>query len=291
MQKTKREKTEKNTGKEKIGNKRKSDGTEKDSLEADKGSADKEKTKKGGGILFALISLLSALLVIALVIFGSLFFILKMNFLGVADTYRDAVEKIPILNMALPKEDTITPENTTFEELLQKNRELENQNGKLASEGNTYLAEIERLKKFENEYQSLILINDEKTSALEKQISVLEADKKKLEDMKYTVERMVAEGDKEGFAAYFEIVSPEVSKEIYAQVLQEQKMSAEAKSFIKLYETLDTKATAQIFETLGNSKLDMIADVLKGMKRETAAEILAAMSPEFSAALTLRLAA
>ena len=250
-----------------------------------------ESAKKGGGFLFAIISLISALLVIAVVLLGCLFFVIKTNLMGVSDTYRDAIEKVPLINLALPQEEIESePGNMTFEELVKKYETLESEKKALEVQEKKLLSDMEDLRKFQDEYNGLVIVNEEKTSALEKRVADLEAEKKMFEDRKYEVERLIAEGDKEGFAQYFETVSPEVAQEIYAQIVRGNQTNAEAKEFIKLYETMDTSASAEIFEQLGTERLDLIAETLRGMKRDIAVEILAGMSPEFAAAVTLRLA-
>jgi len=248
---------------------------------------------KGGGVLFALVSLLSALLVIAAVLGGFLFAIVHFNVMGVADAYRASLSNIPVLRLALPKdpedEDDLTKK--TPEELIAQIEELQQQNSQLRAENGSQVQEIDRLKKFEDDYTQNKLASDERSTALDKQESDLDAEKKQLEAMKYDVERMVAEGDKEGFAQYFASVSPEVAQEIYAQVVQDQQKEAENKDFVKLYENMDPSAAAKIFETLGDSHIDLIVDTLKGMKRDAAVEILAALSADFAAKVTSRLAA
>ena len=258
---------------------------------AESSSFAEEGAKKGGGILFAIISLISALLVIAVVLLGCLFFVIKTNLMGVSDTYRDAIEKVPLINLALPQEEIESvPENMTFEELVKRCETLESEKKALEDQEKKLLSDMAELRKFQDEYNGLVIVNEEKTGALEKRVADLEAEKKMLEDRKYEVERLIAEGDKEGFARYFETVSPEVAQEIYAQIVRGNQTNAEAKEFIKLYETMDTSASAEIFEKLGTERLDLIAETLRGMKRDIAVEILAGMSPEFAAAVTLRLA-
>ena len=258
---------------------------------AESSSFAEESEKKGGGILFAIISLISALLVIAVVLLGCLFFVIKTNLMGVSDTYRDAIVKVPLINLALPQEEVESePGNMTFEELVKRYETLESEKNALEVQEKKLLSDMEELRKFQDEYNGLVIVNEEKTSTLEKRVADLEAEKKMLEDRKYEVERLIAEGDKDGFAKYFETVSPEVAQEIYAQIVRGNQTNAEAKEFIKLYETMDTSASAEIFEKLGTERLDLIAETLRGMKRDIAVEILAGMSPEFAAAVTLRLA-
>ncbi|MDR1440692.1 MAG: hypothetical protein LBJ10_12080 [Clostridiales bacterium] len=248
--------------------------------------------KQGGGAVFAIVSLLSALLIIAVVLAGFMFFILKMNVMGVADTYREALEKVPLLNLALPPKEGESPalEEMAPEDLAEMVRKLEADKAALESQKAQADAEIERLRKFEDEYNALVLVNNEKTDSLQRQSDALAAEKKTLEEMRYELERLAAEGDTAGFAKYFEGVSPEVAQEIYAQIMQQQQAGEQSKDFIKMIEAVDTKATAAIFESLGNARIDLIVETLKSMKRDIAAEIIAQLTPALAASVTTRLA-
>ncbi|MDR3119898.1 MAG: hypothetical protein LBU58_00955 [Clostridiales bacterium] len=251
-----------------------------------------ESQKKGGGLVFAAVSLLSALLVIGAVLAGFLFFILRMNVLGVADTYRDAIEKVPVLNLALPKQEgeEADPAQMTFEDLVKRYDATVADKEKLEKDIEAANARVEELSRAKSEFDAQALINNEKTAQLEKKVADLEAEKKQLDDMKYDLERIAAEGDKAAFAKYFEGVSPEVAQEIYAQVMQEQKKSDETAEFLKTFQTLDTKAASQILETLGAVRIDFITETLRGLKRDIAADIIAQLTPELAAQVTLRLA-
>ena len=245
-------------------------------------------SSKGGGVIFSIISLLSALIIIAVVLFGSLFILIKMNVMGVADTYKDSIAKVPLLNLALPVEEEA--EEVTFETLQRDVNALRKENDSLKQREELSLAELERLRKFEDEYEARMMVTDERTRSLEQQVATMEAEKRRTDEARYEIERMVAEGDKDGFAEYFEMVEPSVARDIYSQIMQEKKASDEANEFIKLYEGIEAKTTAEIFEEMGLSRLDLVVECLRGMKRDIASEIISEMSVEYAAAVTLRLA-
>jgi len=248
-----------------------------------------EKKRAGGGILYSLVSLLAALLVIAAVLGGFLFMLIRMNVLGVADTYRDSIQNIPVLNLALPKEGITDPNEMTFAELLNVYNASLAENNRLKNEINEANRRIEELGLAKSEYDANILINDEKTERLQQLLLDHEANRKQLDDMRYELERAAAAGDQDAFAQYFETVSPEVAQDIYAQIITERRINEEQKEFIKLFQSLDTKTSAQIIETLGSARLDFITDTLGAIKRDIAAEIIQNLSPEMAAQITLRL--
>ena len=243
----------------------------------------------GGGFLFAVVSLLSALLVIGAVLAGFIFLIVRMNVLGVADTYRDAIANTPVLNLALPKEEKTDPSEMTFEELVAAYGATTLENEKLKDEMDSQNRRIDELSRAKSEFDAREMINNERTAQLQQQLLAHEANKKQLDDMKYDLERIVATGDKEAFAQYFENVSPEVAQEIYSQIIQENKSDDEKRKFIKLFEELETKASAEIIETLGYTRIDFITDTLASIKKEVAAEIIGKLNPELAAQITLRL--
>ena len=248
-----------------------------------------EGEKKGGGVVFAIVSLLSAFLVIALVLAGFIFMIVRMNVLGVADTYRSSIETIPILNMALPVEEKTDPAEMTFSELVAVYDAKLAENEDLKLELDSAHNRIEELSLAKSALDAQIMITNEKTDQLSQQVLALEADKKQLNDLKYELDRIIATGDKEAFARYFEGVSPEVAQEIYAQIIQEGKTDEEKRQFIRLFQSLDTKASAEIIETLGSARIDFITDTLSSIKKDIAAEIIANLTPELAAQITLRL--
>ena len=256
---------------------------------AEKASKRNGDAAKGGGVLFAAVSLVSALFVIAAVLAAFLFVIVKMNALGVAETYRESIEKVPVLNLALPKEEASDPREMELPELINKYEKLEAENDELKIEIDASNKKIDDLSKAKNDYEAQTLIYNEKTAQLEQKVMTLEAEKKQLDDMKYELERAAASGDKEAFAQYFESVSPEVAQEIYSQIIQSQKSDEEERKFISLFQTLDTKASAQIVETLGSSRLDFIAETLSAIKKDVAADIIGQLTPELAAQVTLKL--
>ena len=245
--------------------------------------------KSGGGFLFAAVSLISALLVIVAVLAGFIFFVVKMNVLGVADTYRDSIAQTPILNMALPKEEKSDPSEMTVEELTALYNATLAENDGLKQEMDGANKRIEELSQAKSEFDAQIMINNEKTVQLQQQLMEYEANKKQLDELKYDLERIIATGDKDAFAEYFARVSPEVAQEIYAQIIQEQKSNDEKRQFIKLFESLETKASAEIIETLGTARIDFITDTLSAVKKDIAAEIIANLTPELAASVALRL--
>ena len=248
-----------------------------------------KETKKGGGVLFAFVSLLSALLVIAVVLAGFLFAVVKLNVLGVADTYRDELTKVPVLSIALPKEVKTDPDEMTLDELAAAYNASLRENDSLKNDIDSANRRIEELSRAKSEFDAQIIINEEKTEQLKERVLALEAEKKKLGDMKYELERAIAAGDKDAFSKHFESVSPEVAMEIYAQIVRENKSNEEQRRFIKLFETIDTKASAAIVETLGSPRIDFICETLGAVKKDIAADIIAKLPPELAAQITLRL--
>ncbi|NLL04895.1 MAG: DUF615 domain-containing protein, partial [Clostridiaceae bacterium] len=83
------------------------------------GSINKPDKDKKKGLLFAVFALLTALVVIAVVVVGVSYVIIKNNVNGLADEYRDSIKNIPILKRALPHSpDEEDPENFDKEKLL-----------------------------------------------------------------------------------------------------------------------------------------------------------------------------
>jgi len=243
-----------------------------------------QKDKKKGGLLFAILVLVSALAVIAVVVGGTYYLIIRNNVNGFADKYGENIRNIPLLNRALPeKPDTDDPENFDRSKLISLYKEYKTKNEELTKQLDEIKKQNEELVKYKTEADKFTAENQKLKAETEKE-------KAELEEYKKKVDELVATGNKEGFADYFVKVNGETAEKIYKAIIEEQKEDEAAKQFAQLYEKVDTGSCAKIFEGLGETKLDLISYTLKNMKKDVAAEILAEMSEGFATKVTEKLA-
>lgn len=246
--------------------------------------------KKGKGAAFTLIAFLSVVLIIAVVLGGVFYFVIRNNVNGLGERYRSNIQGIPILKLALPPvEDPLDPKYLTDKEIRQKYDEFRKANRDLVLQLEEARKQIADLQKAKDENASIKAEGEKVKSEAEAMKLAAEERQKQLDEYKRQVDLLVANGDKEGFKKFFESVDPEVAKQIYTDVMKQQKLDEDAKKFAQIYESMEADAAAGIMEKLGSGQLDMIAQMLHSMKKQSSSAILAAMDPAFAAKVTQKL--
>ncbi len=247
------------------------------------GSLTQQKVKKKNSFLFGLIILLISLVVIAGVIVGVFWIIIRSNANGFADKYRNQINGMPVLRHALPAPpedyDPLAPENMGSKELVAKYKEFRRKNAQLSSELENTKKELDEFKKIQVGVEEIMAEN-------EKLKKDMEAESTRLKEEISKMQEVLAKGDKEGFREFFEKMDKNTAQSLYANILEEQKADEQAKQFAQIYEKMDAGAAAAIFEELGSSQIELVAKVLKSMKKDAAAQIIAEMDEKFAAQVT-----
>ncbi len=254
------------------------------------GSPDNGSGSKNKSLLFTLLTFFIALFIVGIILGGAFYLIIHNNVNGLAERYRQPIQNIPLVRLALPAAvDPLDPRNMTDEEIAEKYTEYRKQNDEL----NRLLEESEKeqqeLQKYKDEYEQYKAENDKTTQELKERTASLDERQLKLDELKKQIEQLIANGDKAGLKEYFETVNPELAQQVYAEVVKQQQADENAKKFAQIYETMDASAAAKIFEEMGNVKIDMVAETLRNMKKENLAEILAEMTPAFASKITEKL--
>ncbi|OPX44588.1 hypothetical protein CLHUN_15820 [Ruminiclostridium hungatei] len=260
------------------------------SLDKDSKASGEEGTHKNS-IMFYILSIVAALLLVALIIGGVFFFAIKNNVNGVAENMRGTIENIPVLKLALPPlPEPEDEKNMTEEQVRQKytelraiNSQLEKQLEELTKQSDAISRQLEA-----KDTNSTLLQQqkDEAEKAQQKQAAEYETLKKDFDELT----EVIAKGDPTAYKEYFERIDAAKAAELYEKVMQKQKISADAKKYVSIYESMDAASVATILEQLGKSKMPLILEILQNMKKETAAGILTEMAPEFAAQVSEQLA-
>lgn len=254
-----------------------------------KSKTNENRNKKG--LLFTLFAVLAAVLIIAVVFIGSFYFIIQKNINGLAEKYENNIRSIPVLRHALPEpEDPEDPEYLTDREVRQKYQEYRLKYKELTDKLNNEEKLISDLQKYKDEYDKMVAENDMIKKDLKDRQLKLDEQVKQYENDKKIIDEIVASNDKEGFKEFFEKIEKETARQIYTDIMQEQKIDEDTKKFAQIYENMDPSAAAKIFEQMNNSQMDLVVKILKSMKKETSAEILAAMDVKFASKVTDKLA-
>jgi flagellar motility protein MotE (MotC chaperone) len=256
-----------------------------------KSSLDKKKSTDKNSVLFYVITIITALLLVAFIIGGLLFFAIKNNVNGIADNMGDSIDNIPVLRLALPVKPNPEDEvNMTEEQVRNKYNQMKADKAELDKRLSSLTIQTEQLNK-------LVTAKDTNASLLQQQKDALEKEKLKLTDdianLKKdfnNVSNTIAKGDTTEYKKYFEKIEPKLSADLYAQILKDQKMSEDVKKYCSIYETMDASAVAGIMEQMDSGKMALIVEIMKNLKKDTSGEILSEMTPEFAAKVSVQLA-
>jgi len=188
---------------------------------------------------------------------------------------RPVLGDVPVINKILPE----TAENSlneygykysTLSDALERIRELESENTELREESQSsqatmteQLAEIARLKVFEENqttYETLKKNFDEEVVFNEKAPDINE------------------------YKTWYEQVSPENAAKIYEEVLARTQYSEKVQAEANRLSSMDAAAAADILEAM-TGDMDIAATVLMCMKEKQCAAILAEMDPVYAGKL------
>ncbi len=234
-------------------------------------------------MLFGLLAFLTAAIIMIVILGGVFYIIINKNINGLADRYRREIQSIPLLKMALPAlADPEDPKYLSEKELRIKYQELRVMRDGLLEKIKEIEEENTELQKYKDEYEKILAENEQVKNDVEEQRLKIEQELKKVGDEKRKIDELIVKNDKTGFKEYFQNVNEETAKELYAQIIKEQKADENSKKFAQIYENMDPADAARILEEIGNSKLEIVVDVFKNMKKEASSEILAAMSTGFA---------
>jgi len=239
---------------------------------------------------YTIIGIFSAVGIILLVL-GILFtIIIRTNTAGLTDKYRANIQGIPVLKYALPKvADPDDPKYLTQSELIDKYNALRKEKQdylKKEQDLNNQIAELTKYKAGEekrtSDAQSLKDQADQSKKQADDANAKLEADKK-------AFDQVVANADKQGFRTYYESVNKDTAKQIYQDILTQQKISDDIKKYVQIYEQMDSKAAAKIFEQMGSTQTDLVVQILQNMSKDKVSKILPEMSTTYAAKISQKL--
>ncbi|MHB8064586.1 MAG: MotE family protein, partial [Ruminiclostridium sp.] len=263
----------------------------KDAGKDKKSSLDKKSNPGKNNILFYVLTIITALLLVALIIGGVLFFAIKNNINGMADSMGDSIDNIPILRLALPAKPDIEDEtNMTEEQVRMKYNQIKADNVALDKQLSDLTIQVEELNEQLSAKDTNASLLQQQKDALEKEKLKLTADSTSLKKEFDDVSKAIAKGDTAEFKKYFEKIDPKIAAALYEEILRDQKMSDEVKKYSAIYEAMDASAVAGIMEQMGNGKMTLIVEIMKNLNMDTSGEILAEMTPEFAANVSEQLA-
>lgn len=232
--------------------------------------------KEGSKVLTVLIALMIAIIWFA--IFGLL---IKFDVGGFGSgVLRPILKDVPIINKILPdvSETQLALENdyaySSLAEAVAKIKELEviieeiGQNEEREkAQVNELLAELERLKIFEEKQEEFEL---------------------RQEEFDKNIVFAPAAPDLEEYKKYYEDINPANAELIYRQVVEQLQYSDAIQEKADIYKNMDPKAAARVLETM-TADVESVAKILLAMKPKESAKILAEMDHVMAAKITKKM--
>lgn len=260
-------------------------------LKLDTKSPRPKEKKKMNDIVYGLLAFLVATAIMLVVLGGTFYIIVKNNVNGIGEKLRPKLTEVPVLRMALPE--APDPDDEKYmpeDEVRKKYREQQSSIAELQKQLEQQKKVNAELQKFEDDNEKFDAEIESEKNSVEAERKQIDADIDQLAKDKQKLDQIVAEGDKEGFKAYFENIDKETAAKLYEEIMKEEKTDNEAVQFAKMYEIMEPDAAAAIFQEMGTSKMDTILDIIRNMKKEVVAQILTEMKPDFASQITEKLA-
>lgn len=228
----------------------------------------------GGKIITILIVLV--IVIIWLAIFGVLIKLDVGNF-GSEILY-PVLKDVPVVSMILPEPaDASAEETQEYDNLTEANARIKELEGKLAasnsadsansSEVEELQAEVNRLKKFEEEQ-----------SAFAKRVKEFD------ENVVYNSKAP----DTDEYKQYYEEIEPDNAEQIYKEVVQAYEYTQEIKDQAETYGKMEPANAAAVLSEMAND-LDLVAKILDSMQTSKSALILENMAPTTAAQITTKM--
>lgn len=243
---------------------------------ARKKNASVKDKNEGSKVLTVLIALLIA--IIWLAIFAIL---IRLDWGGFGSgVLRPILKDVPIINRILPSvsDSQLADENdfsyrslpeaiARIQELEQELEDIKNNTDNSSAETTELIAEINRLKIFEENQKDF------------------EARVKEFEEEVVFAENAPSI---EEYKKFYEAINPVNAEMIYRQVIEQIQYSAATKEKANIYKSMDPKNAAQILQTM-TADVEAVAQILLAMKPKESAEILAEMDNVVAAKITKKM--
>lgn len=254
-----------------------------------------EKKETKSVIVDGLLTIFVSVIIVLIIFGGTFYYLLKNNIGGLGDYFRPSLERIPVLKLALPPlpetEDPYDPKHLTQKELLEKYDELRKTNKELKKQledANKRIAELEKenekLASEQDEAKDLLEKNKDTSKQILEQLEQLDKEREELD-------RIIAMGNPDAFAQYYEEMDPENAGKLYKEIMQQKEAEENYKNLAVSYTEMEPENAAAILTELGKTDMDLVVNILESMKNNEKAEIIENMDPRFAAEVMKSLAA
>jgi len=201
-----------------------------------------------------LILIIVSVLIIIVVLGGSLYIMINNNINGIADKNRDTIQKIPFFKNALPE--FYNPEELKYmndRQIIEKYIEYRDEN-------------IQLKKQIDEAKEIIESIEEEKQGYINEK-EELDSRKQQLEEDISKFERLTVLNDTEGYKEFYEKIAPDMAKELYEEILVQEKNDKNAQELALYYEKMKPEAAARIFEQQGVPEISNISDLNEQLEK------------------------
>lgn len=187
------------------------------------------------------------------------------------------LKDVPVVNRILPdSEGEVVEGYTNIDEANERIRQLEAELAKLKSTNTASADEVEELKAEVNRLKKF----EQQQNAFEQRVKEFD------ENVVYNDKAP----DISEYQKYYEGIDPDNAAEIYEQVMEDLKYRAKITKQATMYSKMDPEQAASVLETMSGD-LDLVAAILDSMTESKSALILENMSPETAAQITTKMTA
>lgn len=239
------------------------------------------------GILDSVLTILVSIVIVLMVFGGTFYYLLKNDIGGLGEYFRPSIERIPVLKLALPplpeSEDPDDPKHLTEKELINRYNEYRSENKELKKQleyANSRITALESEKgQWQTKEDEAAAILDQNENTLNEILKQME----QLEQLKKEVDRLIAMGNPDAFASYYEKVDAENAQELYREIIAEKTVREEYKNLAKPYTEMEPDYAAAILTEMGSKDMDLVVNLIEAMNNDVKAEIIENMDPKFAA--------
>lgn len=239
------------------------------------------------GLAFYIIMIITFLMVSVAVGSSFLFFAVSRNYNNIAFKNRDLIEKLPIINRALPP----IPDPDSVDNFNQ--RQLRSHYVSVLEERNALRTEKDALNEEFSKIKEEVLEFRENKEQFNEDKERLETEIERLEKDRDEFQKMVGQEEAEAFRKFFEEIKPEEAKVLYEKTVLKQLQNDLIQDLAEVYENMPVASSATILKELADQDMGLVVDIIRGMNKTVAGEIIAFISSDdvpFATKLSSKLA-
>ena len=114
-------------------------------------------------------------------------------------------------------------------------------------------------------------------------LEVIEAQREALQEDQRILGDLILQGDKEGFAAYFQKVDKSTAEDIYSEIAKDLIIDEEKQNLAEPFSKMDSQRAANMLSEMFTKDAEATLDIFEGMQSKVMAPILERMDSKLAA--------